>query len=111
MAPPRPTSRSGPTTDVPSCCHPADGTVPAMRTTVTLDSDAEQLLRRQMRERGVSFTVALDDAIREALGGAAPGAFRTRIHDLGIPTVNLDRALAIAGDLEDETRLRTVRRS
>lgn len=81
----------------------------AMRTTVTLDPDAEQLLRRRMRERGVSFKVALNDAIREALGGGPSGSFRTPTRDLGIPTVNLDRALALAGDLEDEERLRKMR--
>jgi hypothetical protein len=35
-----------------------------VRTTVTLDADTEALLRRRMRERGLSFKQALNDAIR-----------------------------------------------
>ena len=35
-----------------------------MRTTVTLDADTEQLIRRRMREQQVSFTVALNDPAR-----------------------------------------------
>jgi hypothetical protein len=80
-----------------------------VRTTVTLDPDVEQLLRRRMRERGVSFKSALNDAVREALGAAPARAFRTPTADLGLPTVNLDRALSLAGDLEDEERLRRMR--
>jgi hypothetical protein len=40
-----------------------------VRTTVTLDPDVEKLIRDTMRERGVSFKQALNDAIR---AGAAP---------------------------------------
>jgi hypothetical protein len=42
-----------------------------MRTTVTLDADTEELLRRRMRERGVSFKVALNEAIRAGLAARA----------------------------------------
>ena len=38
-----------------------------MRTTVTLEADAERLLRSAMRERDVSFKAALNDAIRRGL--------------------------------------------
>ena len=38
-----------------------------MRTTVTLDPDAERLLRSAMRERNLSFKAALNDAIRRGL--------------------------------------------
>lgn len=82
-----------------------------MRTTVTLDPDAEALLRRRMRERGLSFKQALNDAIRAGLTGAggAEEPFRTETADLGLPTVNLDRALQLAADLEDEELLRKAR--
>ena len=81
-----------------------------MRTTVTLDTDTEALVRRRMRERGVSFKVALNDAIREGLTGRrARPEFRTPTHNLGQPTVNLDRALQLAGELEDEELLRKQR--
>ena len=82
-----------------------------MRTTVTLDPDTEVLLRKRMRERGVSFKQALNDAIRESLapriGVARP--FHTETADLGLPSVNLDRALALAAELEDEELVRRSR--
>lgn len=82
-----------------------------MRTTVTLDDDTLAVIRRRMRERGVSFKTALNDAIRDgAQRRPAPTAFQTRTADLGVPTVNLDRALAIAAELEDEELIRRQRR-
>ena len=80
-----------------------------MRTTVTLDADTEQLVRRLMTERGVSFKQALNDAIRAGSAPRTRQVFRTRTRSLGEPTVNLDRALQLAGDLEDEERLRRFR--
>ncbi|MGQ0680290.1 MAG: antitoxin [Actinomycetota bacterium] len=81
-----------------------------MRTTVTLDPDAEALLRRRMREAGVSFKQALNDAIRQSQAPAAPSPpYRTATADMGRPTVNLDRALRLAGEIEDEELLRRIR--
>ena len=83
-----------------------------MRTTVTLDPDSEALIRRRMRERRVSFKQALNDVIRAgALVGAAGDrpAFVTETANLGVPTVNLDRALQMAADLEDEELIRKMR--
>ena len=69
------------------------------------------LIRQRMRERGVSFKAALNDAIREgAKERPAPVKFMTRTADLGVPAVNLDRALQIAAELEDEELLRRQRR-
>ncbi len=82
-----------------------------MRTTVTLDPDTELLVRRRMQERGVSFKQALNDAIRQGAGApAGEPAPVTRVVHLGEPTVNLDRALTLAGELEDEELLRRMRR-
>ena len=81
-----------------------------MRTTVTLDPDADALVRRRMRERGVSFKEALNDAVRTALAPGREGPpFRTPTADLGVPSVTLDRALALAGELEDEELVRKQR--
>jgi hypothetical protein len=81
-----------------------------VRTTVTLDPDTAALIRRRMRERGVSFKQALNDAIREGLtAGDARPPFRTRTARMGTPTVNLDRALQLAGDMEDEELVRKIR--
>jgi hypothetical protein len=79
-----------------------------MRTTVTLDPDTEQLIRRRMRERGLSFKEALNDAIRSgARDTSAP--FRTETASMGRSSVNLDRALEIAGALEDDELVRKMR--
>lgn len=77
-----------------------------MRTTVTLDADTEQIVRARMAERGVSFKQALNDVIREgAADRPAPAPFKTRVHAMGIAVVGLDRALALASDLEDDELL------
>lgn len=82
-----------------------------MRTTVTLDDDTLAVVQRRMRERGVSFKVALNDAIRDGADGKpAPSRFATRAADLGVPVINLDRALQIAAELEDEELIRRQRR-
>ncbi len=80
-----------------------------MRTTVTLDADTEQLIRRAMRERGVSFKEALNDAIRAGVAAPAP-VFETKTASLGVSTVDLDRALRLASDLEDEALVAKVQR-
>ncbi|MGI9120075.1 MAG: antitoxin [Acidimicrobiales bacterium] len=81
-----------------------------MRTTVTLESDTEALLRKRMRERRVSFKQALNDAIREGLSGSpAREGFRTKTADLGLPAVDLDHALRLAADLEDDELVRKMR--
>lgn len=81
-----------------------------MRTTVTLDPDTEAAVRRLMAERGVSFKQALNDAIRAGVAPAdQPRAAVTRVRSMGVPTVNLDQALRLAGDLEDEELLRRMR--
>jgi hypothetical protein len=60
----------------------------------------------------MSFKQALNDAIREGLTKLrnAPTPFRTATAGLGLPSVNLDRALAVASDLEDEELVRKMRR-
>lgn len=78
---------------------------------MTLDDDTLTLVHRLMKERGVSFKQALNDAIRDgARDRPAPAAFATRSADLGVPTVSLDRALQIAAELEDEELIRRQRR-
>ena len=79
-----------------------------MRTTVTLDPDTEQLVRQRMRERGMTFKEALNDAIRSGARDTAE-EFQTPTAALGRPSVNLDRALQIAGDLEDDDLVRKMR--
>ncbi len=80
-----------------------------MRTTVTLDPDVEAKLRVVMRERGVSFKAAINDAVRSGLTGppSAVRRYRMQTAPLGArPGVDLDKALRLAGQLEDEEILR-----
>ncbi|MEO6121905.1 MAG: antitoxin [Acidimicrobiales bacterium] len=80
-----------------------------MRTTVTLEADAEAIVRRRMRERGVSFKEALNDTIRRGAAPAGGVAFSTATAAMGVTRVNLDRALQVAGDLEDDELVRRMR--
>ncbi len=82
-----------------------------MRTTVTLDADVEALLRKRITQEGISFKRALNDAVRAGLGPAPKRerAFRQPTFAMGVPAVNLDRALQLAADLEDEELVRKMR--
>lgn len=81
-----------------------------MRTTITLDPDTEALVRKHMRERGVSFKQAVNDAIRTGLAvSRRERRFKVRTANLGVPLVNLDRALQLAAELEDEEIVRKMR--
>ena len=82
-----------------------------MRTTVTLDPDVEAKLRNAMRERGVSFKVALNDAVRSGLdhGSSEPKRYRMPTAPMGLrPGINIDKALRLAGELEDEEIIRKL---
>lgn len=81
-----------------------------MRTTVTLDPDAEQIVKKRMRERGESFKEAINALIRSGAGGRGGAKrFRTETASMGRSVVPLDRALQLAGELEDEELLRRAR--
>jgi hypothetical protein len=82
-----------------------------MRTTIDLDPDVDSRLRALARERGVPLRVVLNDALREGLrpgGGEAP-PYTLPTRSLGLrPGVDVDKALALAGALEDEEILRKL---
>jgi hypothetical protein len=80
-----------------------------VRTTVTLDADTAALIEQRMRERGISFKQALNDAIRAGAAPVSAEPFRTETADLGTPSVNLDRALQVAAELEDDDLVRRMR--
>ena len=81
-----------------------------MRTTVTLDPDTEQIVRRHMRERNLSFKEAINEAIRRGLAAETGGReFRTETASMGESRVPLDRALQLVADLEDDELLRRMR--
>ncbi len=73
-----------------------------MRTTVTLDSDTEQIVRQRMTERKVSFKQALNDLVRDGRSPAeGPRPFKTVARSMGRAKVDLDKALRLAGESED----------
>jgi hypothetical protein len=77
-----------------------------MRTTVTLDPDVERLVRAAMREKGISFKHALNQAVRAGLTRARSQQqrrFSQKTYSLG-PELNFrwEKALAVADALEDE---------
>lgn len=83
-----------------------------MRTTVTLDPDVEAKLRQATRERGQPFKVVLNDAVRAGLSGGERVARRYRLAARPMKVrsgVDLDRALSIAGELEDAEIVRKLR--
>jgi hypothetical protein len=80
-----------------------------MRTTVTLDPDVEAHVRRVMRERGLTFKQALNDAVRRGFEVAPKEpAIATPTFSMGEPTVPLDGALRLAADLEDDELVRRL---
>lgn len=82
-----------------------------MRTTVTLDPDLAARLQRIARERGVSFKEALNAALRAGLGAEARAgrSYRLRARRLGLrPGIDLDKALRLAAELEDEETVRKL---
>ncbi|TAN08524.1 MAG: antitoxin [Rhodanobacteraceae bacterium] len=74
-----------------------------MRTTITLDPDVEALLKKAMRERGVSFKDAVNQAVRAGLATRQTKVrpFKQRTMHLGKPLVDLTKAMALADELDD----------
>jgi hypothetical protein len=80
-----------------------------MRTTITLESDVEALVQKAMRERGLSFKEAVNQALRRGLTERANREpYRTPTFEMGAPRVPLDRALQLAAELEDDEILRKL---
>lgn len=84
----------------------------SMRTTVTLDADVESLLRKTMKERGVSFKQALNAAVRSGLRQTKPDGNR-RFVQATFPmgseqNFRWEKALAMADALEDEELVRKL---
>lgn len=76
---------------------------------MTLDPDADGIVRRLMKTRGLTFKDALNEAIRDGgrrTGGRRPR--RTRTFDMGPSAFPLDKALRLASELEDEELIRKL---
>jgi len=77
-----------------------------VRTTVTLDADVERLIRDAMRERGISFKEALNEAARTGLRRKElkrAQKFVQKTFRMGQgQEFRWDKALAVADAIEDE---------
>jgi hypothetical protein len=75
------------------------------RTTLTLDEDVADLLNRVVRERGISFKQAVNDAIRAGVQARAVSAkpFKVKARPMGMrKDLNFDKALALVDEMDDE---------
>ncbi len=76
---------------------------------MSLEPDTNAIVRRLMRERGLTFKQALNEAIRAGTAKRTVSPkFRTRTVDLGRPAIALGKALRIAGELEDDELIRKL---
>jgi hypothetical protein len=83
-----------------------------MRTTVALDPDVERPIRNAMRERSISFKVALNEAAQSGLSGEK----HTRAKKFVQKTYPMreaqefrwDKAMAVADAMEDEKLMRKL---
>jgi hypothetical protein len=77
-----------------------------VRTTVTLDPDVERLIKDAMKQRGVSFKEALNEAARSGLRSRQLGRarkFTQKTFRMGEgQEFRWDKALAVADAIEDE---------
>jgi hypothetical protein len=82
-----------------------------MRTTITLDFDVRALIQNSIRERGISFKEAVNEAIRAGLtqGTAKRKPFVQRSASLGADQMfRWDKALATATAIEDRALARKL---
>lgn len=82
-----------------------------MRTTIDLDPDMDARLRALARERRVSLRVVINDALRAGTQSdtTEPAPYRLPTRRLGVrPGIDLDKALSLAGDLEDDEIMRKL---
>lgn len=77
-----------------------------MRTTVTLDPDVERLIKDAMRERGISFKEALNEAARDGLRRKdlkPRRKFVQKTFPMGAEQLfRWDKTLSVADAIEDE---------
>ena len=80
-----------------------------MRTTITLEADADAVVRALMKERGLTFKEAVNEAIRSGPRDRdREHSFETATFSMGRPAVPIDKAMRLAADLEDEEIVRKL---
>lgn len=79
-----------------------------MRSTVRLDDDLLQALKKRAEQEQTSMTKLLNRAVREWFAGGGKAAeakkreFVQKTYSMGKPLVDLTKALQLAAQLEDE---------
>ncbi len=80
-----------------------------MRTTVTLDPDVAALVQALMRDKGIGFKQAVNEAIRNGLAPRPRRRFRQRTYRLGFrPDIPYEKTLRLAAEIEDQELLRKL---
>ena len=81
-----------------------------MRSTVRIEDDLLAELKEQARAEGIPLTQLMNRVLRAGLDAKKPRRRPVRIQtmDMGPPKIDLDKALHVAEDLEDEEILRKV---
>jgi len=81
-----------------------------VRTTLRIDDELLDELKERARAEGISLAELANQVLRAGLRAKRPSRKRVRIPvvDMGPPKLDLDRALQIADDLENEEILRKL---
>jgi plasmid stability protein len=81
-----------------------------VRTTMTLDDDVAEALRTLAHERHASFKQVVNETLRSGLkpAQATPATSYTTVSNMGVPKVDLTKALQLASDLEDQEIIRKL---
>ncbi len=79
-----------------------------MRTTITLEPDVAALVQQKMKDTDSSFRDVVNRALRNALAPTDTEPYRTPTFHMGTPTVDLTKALQLAGELEDAEIVRKM---
>jgi hypothetical protein len=89
--------------------------MPDMRTTLTIDDKLAAALKKRAFETGKSFKEVVNEVLRAGLSREhvlpKPKPFKSKSFAMGppLPGINLDKALQLAGELEDEEIIRKMR--
>lgn len=84
-----------------------------MRTTLRIDDDLARTLKDMAHKEDISFGRMLNRVIRAGLAagrsyGRPRKRFRQQTFDLGVPSIDINKALALAAAIEDEETARKL---
>lgn len=84
-----------------------------MRTTLRIEDDLLQELKRLARKENIPVTRLinrmLSTSLRSSQNTKSPKRpYREKTYDLGKPTINLDKALMIAAEMENQEIIRKL---